>query len=297
LIEENWITKLDEIGFVKKWQKHEPLRIQNRTYALKTPFLITIHKEAVQKIYRSYNPNLEIGGIMLAVPTLKNGARFLEVTKVALLQNLSPTPEKSFHRPNFEKDLLNVWGNNSTLDRQLYIPIWFHSHPTINTNNILQIQTLIATSEADRGFSFKRVKINKFHFLVPNAVIVKTQILGSQLITVFYGGGITPTDPQQYIMNLTGQTLSELWVNLSNWFKTHPNAKWLLLSFVLIIIILAFYYPKQVGKAVGGTLVTLLVLTTQILPLAKHKIHRLPNYFDILGKHQITIQIPYYKDP
>lgn len=297
MIEENWKTKLDQIGFLKEWQKDDLLQTQNKIYLLKTPFLITIHEEVVEEIYRSYNSHLEIGGVMLAAPTLKNGTKFLEVGRVVFLKNLSRTPQKSFYRPNFKKDLLNIWENNSKIDRKLYVPIWFHSHPAINTNNILQIQTLIATSEADQKFSLEKVKINEFDFLVPNALIVKTKIVGSQLIIGFYGGGITPTDFEQYIMELTGEGLGELWVNLSNWVKTHPNAKWLLLFLVAIIIILAFSHPKQVRKAVGGTLVAVLVFITQILPLTKHKTHKLPNYFDMLEKEQVTIQIPYYEDP
>lgn len=294
MIEEYWKTKLDRIGFLEEWRKTNFLQIQNKVYTLRTPFLIFIPKEVAERIRGSYNPHLEIGGVMLAVPTLINSHRLLEIRKVVFLKNLSQTPQRSFFRPDFKKDILSIWKVNSKIDKETYVPIWFHSHPGMNVGHILQLQNQIATSKVDQKLSFKHAKINEFYFLIPNVLIVK--IFGSRLIIGFYGGGIAPTDFEEYIIKLTGQTFNELWEYLSNWFKAHPKAKWWLLPLGVLITFLAVRYPKQVGKAFGIALIAVVAFATQILPLEKHKTYTVPKYFNILEQDQLAIQIPYYED-
>ena len=291
----DWIAKLTTIGFLR-----EPLTYAGgKIYSLTTPIVIRFPKQAVGKILTGYNAKFEVGGVVLAVPKLEDGNRILEVKKIILLKNLSSTPEKSFFRPKIKSDIHKIWKSSLDIDKKFYIPIFFHSHPRIKSSYIVDVNKLVgelspvATSEADRKFSLGlQIPINSVKFLVPNALVVRSEIAGQQTIIGFFGGGITPTDFTKYFAKLTGKTVGEIRNALDSWIKEDPNRIWLLILLGLLIAIPIVLYPKKVIPII--LVLTIILLGSQIIPITRQVADNLPNYLGVLRKEGTMIRIPKY---
>ena len=90
---ESWKTKLNRMGFLTERDKDVPKKV----CTLRPPLKLRFSKKAIEQIRERYHPEFEVGGLMLAKPTLEDGDGILEVEEVIFLKNLSPTPERSFH--------------------------------------------------------------------------------------------------------------------------------------------------------------------------------------------------------
>jgi len=286
---QDWIANLTSIGFLRE-------SVGGKIYTLATPIVIRFPKETVEKILTGYNSKFEIGGVILAVPKLEDGNRSLEVTKIIYLKNMSSTPEKSFFRPKIKNDIRKVWKSGLDRDKKRYIPIFFHSHPLIGSSDLRDINKLVAsltpvaTSKADQKFALGlQIPIDSVKFLVPNALVVSSEIVGQQTIIGFYGGEITPLDFNEYFAKVTGKTMEEIWDALHAWIKEDPNRKWILVLFGLLIAILVIRYPKQTIPIILGLL---LILGSQIIPITRQAAEVIPNYFTALRKEKALIKIP-----
>lgn len=82
--------ELNKMGFLR--ESHEG--IPKKIYTLKPPLRLRFFEKVIEKITKYFHPKFEVGGILLAKPTLKNGVKILEVKKVIFLRNLSSTPER-----------------------------------------------------------------------------------------------------------------------------------------------------------------------------------------------------------
>jgi len=196
---ESWKTKLNRMGFLREWNKDVPKKV----YTLRPPLKLRFSKKAIEQIRENY-PKFEVGGLMLAKPTLEGGDKNLEVGEVILLKNLSATPERSFH---FKKgEIFRVWKEKSEVDNECYVPIHFHSHPQIDLESVSNIYSMIAslspvtTSGKDQETSLGLdINIDGLDFLIPCALVVESHIVGEDIIIGFYGGGITPTGFTEYM--------------------------------------------------------------------------------------------------
>lgn len=288
LILDTWEIKLNEMGFLREWN----ISIHKRLHTLKPPLKIRFSNKVVEKIREKYRPRFEIGGILLARPTLKNGDRTLEVKKVVFLRNLSPTPEKSFH---FDKrEALRLWKENSETDKEYYIPIHFHSHPFIDIDRLSNVHSIIpslaplTTSEKDQKTSLGLdIKIKEVDFLIPSALVVKSELVKKRTVIGFYGGGITPTNFGEYMIKLTGQTIKETWDMVKAWVDEDPSRGWILIVLGFLLGLLIVLRPKQAIPTIF--VIFILLVTSQIIPLIREE----GNYFGALEKG-LTIEIPEY---
>lgn len=290
---QEWITKLASTDFLREYEKY----VDGEIYTLTTPIIIRFPKEVAKKVLAGYSPRFEIGGVFLAEPKLENDNRVLEVRKIIYLRNLSSTPEKSFFRPKIGSDIRKVWKNCLDRDKKWYIPIFFHSHPLVQSsyardiNKILASLTPVATSQADQRFALGlQIPMKNAKFLVPNALVVSSTITDQQTIVGFYGGGITPLDFNEYFAKLTGKTLKEIWDALHAWIEEDPNRIWLLILLGLLMAIPMVLYPKKVIPIV--LVLTVIFLGSQIIPITRETAEAIPNYFTVLGKEKALIKIP-----
>jgi len=289
----DWIANLTSTGFLRESERH----VGRTIYTLTTPIVIRFPKENVEKIITGYNPKFEIGGVVLAIPELEDNNRILEVKKIIYLKNLSSTPEKSFFRPKIKSDIRKIWKSGLDRDKKWYIPIFFHSHPLIESSDLRDINKLatsltpVATSKADQKFALGlQIPINSVEFLIPNALVVSSEIVGQQTIIGFYGGGITPLDFNEYFAKLTGKTIEEIWDALNAWIEEDPNRKWILVFLGLLIAIPVILYPKRTIPIILGLLLAL--LGSQMIPITRQAAEAIPNYFTVLREEKTLIKIP-----
>lgn len=285
---ENWEKELSRMGFLKEGRKD----ISKKFNILKTPLKLRFSEKAIEKIEKIYHPKFEIGGILLAKPTLKNGEKILEVKKVVFLKNLSSTPEREFR---FKKsEIFRKWKEKSEEDKEYYIPIHFHSHPLINLEEVSDVRSIIASlapvtpSKKDQETSLGLdIMIRELNFLVPSALVVKSDFIEENIIIGFYGGGITPTDFRKYMAKLTGRTMEETVDILKAWVNEDSNRIWLLILLGLLLSIPIVLRPKQAIPLIF--LIFIFLLTSQVIPIAKRE----GKYFGIL-KEGLIIEIPEY---
>ncbi len=276
------------MGFLR--ESHEG--IPKKVYTLKPPLRLRFSEKVVEKITKYFHPKFEVGGILLAKPTLKNGVKILEVKKVIFLRNFSSTPEREFRFDRSE--IFRVWKENSEVDKEYYVPIHFHSHPLIDLKEPSDIRSIFAalapltSSKKDQEASLDLdMKMEEASFLIPSALVVKSEIVGKDIVIGFYGGGITPTDFTEYMVNLTGQTMKETWDMLKAWVKEDSNRIWILIILGLILCIPVVLRPKQTIPVIF--VIFIILLASQAIPLMKQE----GKYFSIL-KRGLTIEIPEY---
>jgi len=287
----DWIAKLVSIGFLEELLTQEG----EKALTLKTPLLIHFSAETADQISAIYDPKFEVGGVLLAKPETRGGNRILEVERVVVLKNRSPSPESSFYRPHLIENVLKIWRRNCA-HNAYYVPISFHSHPRIefdttgDTTRLFYALSPVRTSKQDQQFSgLVRIKIGRIGFMIPSALLVQSSIGGKKTIIGFYAGGITRVDFAEYIMKLTGKTLIQIWELLSGWIKEDPNRKWILIPPLVFFLIPLILYPKQMLMMM---LMVIVLLATQPVALSVQERESLPNYFGILKKEGLTIFIP-----
>jgi len=293
---ERCITTLISTSFLKR----NIVNAGKPITCLATPVIINIPKEISANLLEKYNPQVEVGGVLLAFPRKQNGSRILDVNNIIFLENLSTTPEKEFSRPDFKDDITSIWTRSLSKDERICLPIFFHSHPDITSNETLDLErwmlelSPITTSEADKQFaSSLMLPIDGQQFFVPNALVVQSEIGDHGTIIAFFGGGITPTDFKEYMLKLTGKTLEEIGSFLKSWVKEDPNRSWILIVFGILVMIPIVLYPK---RAIPIILILILIaIGTQIVPLVRQNAENLPNYFNSLGTEDMMINIPRYE--
>jgi len=287
----DWMAKLASSDFLEQ----RAIQEGEKAITLKTPLRIHFPAEVANQISSIYDPKFEVGGILLTAPTIQRGNRVLEAKKVAVLKNLSPTPDRAFYRPHLDKDILNVWRKSCISDNECYVPFFLHSHPriefdtTADMNRLFHALSPVTTSKGDQEFSeLTRIKIGRTDFMIPNALISQSKIIGGRTIIGFYGGGIAPTDFGEYVAKLTGKTVQEVWELLSGWFKEDPMRKWILVPLSVFFIIPLILYPRQMMMVV---LIVLMLLASQMPALSTQELEALPNYFGVM-KEELTVSVP-----
>lgn len=280
------ISHLYKSGFLKRITSR---RTQRTRYVLRTPFILKLAKEVTEKLEKKYNPNLEKGGVLLAFPSIESGTRILEIRKVLFLRNLSNKPENSF---SFRlKSVRNTW-IKALKNKQLCIPIHFHTHPCVDDfskSTALHFSPM-STSKADQITSLGLIlptKSAKFH--IPTALVVMSKLLGKRLLIGFYGGGITPPDFSEYLAVVTGKTIKEIFDFVINWIKKDPKRKFMLVLLLVCTGFLVVKYPKQVLPFIAIFLLYALLS----MGLFKQSADEYPKYFALL-KQNTKIIIPKY---
>ena len=274
----------------------KPMRDQ-RVYLLQTPVIIEFSERIAEEILSNYNPDCEIGGVILTEPKSLNGNRVLSAGKIIFLENLSVTPQRQFSRSNIGSDIQRIWEDHSKKDQRLYLPFFFHSHPTVSLNEMDNLGSLVSrlaplkTSVADQQFSLSvEISINDGNFRVPNALIVRSEIGRQRTLIGFYGAGIAPPDFGKYLLKLTGKTITQLVESLRGWVEEDPKRIWVLLILAGLGALPMVLFPRQ---AIPLYLVlTMILFGSQVIPISVQEVDGLPNYFATIKKGSILVRIP-----
>lgn len=160
-----------------------------------------------------------------------------------------------------------------------------------DVNNLILALTPVTTSGADQVFSLGlQIPVNGYKFHVPNALVVRSEIADKNTIIGFYGGGITPTDFKEYFAKLSGETIEKIFDAVHRWVEEDPNRVWILVLLGLLVAIPLVFFRRQAIPIV--MVLVLILLGSQIIPLASQAADSLPNYFAIVRKEDTAIKIP-----
>lgn len=258
---------------------------------LVTPCRFRVTENIVTDLKKNYKADEEIGGVLWAKPTTKDGEIIHIVDNVSYVRNAIEDNLRTDHRNKSNAYLPDSKELNQTLNdlfSQGYLPVKFHTHPVKGTNFLHSLtypNLMTETSEQDKRESSLPHKIGSKKLLMPRGLIVGNDISSSDIFIGVYNGFIAPTEfenskkkIQQENFNKTADLVST--INLTDGQKFGLAIGAALLIFVIV------KYPKHSLPVIIGLGATLPLLMTNT-----HNIDN-PNYFNKLSFGSADIYIP-----
>lgn len=241
---------------------------------------ILITSQAFERLKRRYEPDHEIGGILLAEPVKIDTVKALLIDHVRFIRNVSKDSGKYQARGNRTQHMHRCLMGTKNSVR--YFPIWFHSHPRKSKDLPESIMAFfeMSTSDADKRAATCEITYSSedkyLTFAFPSALAVVTS--EDKLFVGLYGGFIAPDDFRSYIQKLLGKSIEEI----INWGSEGES---------LGRIILAGLAAFGVGLVGATNHPVFRSFATQIAMMRKES-NVDPNYFAISGSHDLRIVIP-----
>lgn len=161
---------------------------------LTTPCRFRVNENIVADLKSNYKKDEEIGGVLWAEPTSKDGEIIHIVDNVSYIRNAIEDNPRTDHRNKSNAYLPDSKELNQTLNdlfSQGYLPIKFHTHPVKGTNFLhsLTYPNLITeTSEQDKRESSRPHIIGNKKLLMPGGLIVGNDISSSDIFIGVYDG-------------------------------------------------------------------------------------------------------------
>ena len=258
---------------------------------LTTPCRFRVTEDIVSDLKKNYKADEEIGGVLWAKPTTKNGEIIYIIDKVSYIRNAIEDNPRNDNRNKSNAYLPDSKQLNQTLNDlflQGYLPVKFHTHPVKGTNflhSLTYTNLMTETSEQDKRESSHHLVIGSKKLLMPRGLIVGNDISSSDIFIGVYNGFIAPTEfenskrkIQQENFNKTADLVST--INLTDGQKVGLAIGAALLLFVIV------KYPKHSLPVIIGLGATLPLLMTNT-----HNIDN-PNYFNKLSFGSADIFIP-----
>lgn len=258
---------------------------------LATPCRFRVAENIVTDLKKNYKTDEEIGGVLWAKPTTKDGEIIHIIDKVSYIRNAIEDNPRNDNRNKSNAYLPDSKQLNQTLNDlflQGYLPVKFHTHPVKGTNFLHSLtypNLMTETSEQDKRESSLPHIIGDKKLLMPRGLIVGNDISSSDIFIGVYNGFIAPTEfenskkkIQQENFNKTADLVST--INLTDGQKVGLAIGAALLLFVIV------KYPKHSLPVIIGLGATLPLLMTNT-----HNIDN-PNYFNKLSFGSADIFIP-----
>jgi hypothetical protein len=258
---------------------------------LTTPCRFRVTENIVTDLKKNYKTDEEIGGVLWAKPTTKDGEIIHIIDKVKYIRNAIEDNLRNDNRNKSNSYLPDSKQLNQTLNDvflQGYLPVKFHTHPVKGTNflhSLTYTNLMTETSEQDKRESSHHLVIGSKKLLLPRGLIVGNDISISDIFIGVYNGFIAPTEfenskkkIQQENFQKTADLVSS--INLSDGQKIGLAIGAALLLFVIV------KYPKHSLPVIIGLGATLPLLMTNT-----HNIEN-PNYFNKLSFGSADIFIP-----
>lgn len=263
----------------------------NELLHLTTPCRFRINENIVADLKSNYVSDEEIGGVLWAKPTTKDGEIIHIIDKVSYIRNAIEDNPRNDRRNKSNAFLFDSNQLNQTLNDlflQGYLPIKFHTHPVKGTNLLHSLtypNLMTETSEQDKRESSLPHIIGNKKLLMPRGLIVSNDISSNDIFIGVYNGFIAPIEfenskkkVQQENFKKTADLVSS--INLSDGQKIGLAIGVILLLFVII------KYPKYSLLVILGLGATLPLLMTNTNNIDN------PNYFNKLSFGSADIFIP-----
>lgn len=263
----------------------------NELLHLTTPCRFRIDETIVADLKSNYKSDEEIGGVLWAKPTTKDGEIIHIIDNVSYIRNAIEDIPRTDHRNKSNAYLPDSKELNKTLNNlfsQGYLPVKFHTHPVKGTNFLHSLtypNLMTETSEQDKRESSLPHTIGNKKLLMPRGLIVGNDISNNDIFIGVYNGFIAPSEfenskkkIQQENFNKTANLVST--INLTDGQKLGLAIGAALLLFVIV------KYPKHSLPVILGLGATLPLLMTNTNNIEN------PNYFNKLSYGSADIFIP-----
>jgi len=256
-----------------------------RVYVLSTPFRLRITATVARRLHAHYDPDLEVGGVIAARPTLQTQPFELLATQVYFLRNIHETPESKY-RPRAE-ELRAAYAKclNGPRGRTRYIPIEFHSHPSNRQDmreepySFIREYFNLQTSEADRRYGRGIWHHENIAFTFPHILVSKR---GDELFIGLHGGLVVPDDFRQFMTQVVARPLEDLLTGGAEWAEDSLGKR-------ILVVLGAVGYIAFAGliAAVPGGLEQ---FSTMLLDYRKE--HGIATYFGFTKGEPLLIEVP-----
>lgn len=264
---------------------------EQQVYVLKTPCRFVFSESMVTNLKDKYLPHEEIGGLLWAKPSITNGERVCSVEKVTYLRNvIEDKPRKDNLKKSgaYLADTNELHRELSNIFEQGYLPVKFHTHPTVDSNGIGSISKQMwqaETSNQDRIESKISFILGGARVLTPRVLIIGNEFKSSDIIIGIYDGGIAPVDIKRSIEKVQSQNIQIASDKMSE-IEFSDQQKIVIAILLLVVIFVIIKYPKAgLGVLlVGGMAAQPLLSRTQHLGEA--------NYYSKLDGGEARILIP-----
>lgn len=263
----------------------------NELHLLATPCRFRISETIVANLKSNYKSDEEIGGVLWAKPTFKDGEIIHIVDKVSYIRNTIEDNPRNDNRNRSNAYLPDFKELNQTLSvlfLQGYLPVEFHSHPIKGTSflqSLLYPNLNSETSNQDKRESTRHLVIGSKKLLMPRGLIVGNDISSNDIFIGVYNGFIDPTEfdnSKKKIQEENFQKTAEL-VSSINPSDGHKIG--LAIGTALLLFVIS-KYPKHSLPVIIGLGATLPLLMTNTNNIVK------PNYFNKLSFGGADIFIP-----
>jgi hypothetical protein len=167
---------------------------------LTTPCRFRITEKIVSDLKKNYKADEEIGGVLWAKPTTKNGEIIHIIDKVSYIRNVIEDNPRNDNRNKSNAYLPDSKQLNQTLNDlflQGYLPVKFHIHPVKGANflnSLIYTNLLNETSEKEKRESSHHLVIGSKKLLMPRGLIVGNEISSNDIFIRVHNGFIAPTE-------------------------------------------------------------------------------------------------------
>jgi len=258
---------------------------------LTTPCRFRVNENIVADLKINYKPDEEIGGVLWAKPTTKDGAIIHIIDNVSYIRNAIEDNPRSDHRNKSNAYLPDSKELNQTLKdlfSQGYLPVKFHTHPVKGTNFLHSLtypDLITETSEQDKRESSQLHRIGNIKLLMPRGLIVGNDISSKEIFIGVYNGFIAPTEFENSKKKIQKENFKKTADLVSTINLTDGQKVGLAIGAALLLFVIV-KYPKHSLPVIIGLGATLPLLMTNTNNIEN------PNYFNKLSFGSADIYIP-----
>lgn len=280
------ITELKDTGYLEiKTVDGEEV------YHLTTPCVFRISEDIVSDLKKNYKEDEETGGVLWAKPTNKNGDVIYLIEKVTYIRNAIEDNPRSDRRDKSNSYLPDLKQLNDTVCevyKNKYLPIDFHTHPVkkeILYGFIKHPDLITETSMQDVKASYIPYNIENKKLLLPDALIVGSDITYDEIFIGFYNGFIAPTEFESSKKKIQKEHLRKTTDYVTSIKLTDLQKAGMLIGATLLIYVIAKHPKSSLTVLAGiGALLPILMTSTQNI--------KQPEYFNKLSYGSAEIFIP-----
>jgi hypothetical protein len=275
----DWLLKLKSEGVLTVGQS------AGKEYLhLNTPCKINISEDVTKKLRTTYDPEKEIGGMLIASPKHLDGETFLEINDVVFVKNVSENPFTSY-RPDSDEWKTVIKNTFDNVVEKTF-PIQFHTHPTHSNNLVNEMLNYVYqsnTSEQDQKVSNLGYKVGDLNIILPDCLVLCNGKIADKMFVGFYNGLIAPIEFESHRKEEINKAMQTVFESVSEWAKRDKNGL-ILFGGSILFLFLLFRFPKAI--------LPMLFMLSVTIPSLVNSNKNGRKYFAQVGDESAIIEIP-----
>ncbi len=265
----------------------------NEIFHLSTPCRFRVTENIVSKLKIKYKADEEIGGVLWARPTSKDGEIIHIIDKVSFIRNAIEDKPRNDDRNKSNAYYPDGQMLNQSLNEvfsQGYLPVKFHSHPVKGTNflhSLAYSNIKTETSTQDKLASSFHQTVGNIQLVMPRALIVGNDVVSRDIFIGVYNGFIAPTEFKNSKNKIQQENLQKIADLVSSINLTDGEELGLAIGAILLLAVIVKYPQNSLPVILGLCAILPLLLTNT------HNINN-PDYFNMMSSGSADIFIPKY---